>query len=396
MSDEIISDETISYETIVVGAGFAARQLIKSLRKQHAHCPIRLITADSGDDYSKPELSHVLSQQRRADDLTRMHAAHFAEEQRITLLAHTAVTAINASRRQVICGDRQYDYHTLVLATGASAVLPPIPGREWMLTLNSQQEYRQAETRLMQATRILVVGAGLIGSELAMDMAQAGKHVMVADRASHLLSALLPVELSARLQTTLLQQGVELLLGTELQQVEKTEAVLRVTLVSGRTLVVDEVISAIGLRANTGLAAAAGLSVNRGIVTDSQLRTSDPHIYALGDCAEINGKLLPFLQPIQLTASIAANSIAARLTPETHPPQGEQPLTLPAMLIKVKTPLFPLQLAGETQNPALTWHLIADHGGIVAKGMAGEQLRAFVVGGDRMKEAFPLLRQLSS
>jgi nitric oxide reductase FlRd-NAD(+) reductase len=265
-----------------------------------------------------------------------------------------------------------------------------------MLTLNSQQEYRQAETRLMQATRILVVGAGLIGSELAMDMAQAGKQVMVADRASHLLSGLLPVELSARLQTTLLQQGVELLLGTELQQVEKTETGLRVTLVSGRTLVVDEVISAIGLRANTGLAAAAGLSVNRGIVTDSQLRTSDPHIYALGDCAEINGKLLPFLQPIQLTASIAANSIAARLTPETHHPQGEQPLTLPAMLIKVKTPLFPLQLAGETQNPALTWHLIADHGGIVAKGMAGEQLRAFVVGGDRMKEAFPLLRQLSS
>ncbi|GAB7214339.1 hypothetical protein OS42_09500 [Dickeya oryzae] len=222
-----------------------------------------------------------------------------------------------------------------------------------MLTLNSQQEYRQAETRLMQATRILVVGAGLIGSELAMDMAQAGKHVMVADRASHLLSALLPAELSARLQTTLQQQGVELLLGTELQQVEKTEAGLRVTLVSGRTLVVDEVISAIGLRANTGLAAAAGLSVNRGIVTDSQLRTSDPHIYALGDCAEINGKLLPFLQPIQLTASIAANSIAARLTPETHhpQPQEEQPLTLPAMLIKVKNAVVSVTTGGGNTKP---------------------------------------------
>ncbi|MCA6997569.1 NADH:flavorubredoxin reductase NorW [Dickeya solani] len=387
----------MSDDIIVIGAGFAARQLIKNLRKQDTQRPIRLITADSGDEYNKPELSHVLSQHRPADDLTRMSAAQFAEEQRITLLAHTPVTGIDAGRRQVMCDTRHYDYHTLVLATGASAVIPPVPGHEWMLTLNSQQEYRRAEARLTQATRILILGAGLIGSELAMDMAQAGKHVTLVDRASHLLSALLPVDISARLQAALLQQGVELMLNNELQQLEKTDAGLRVTLMSGRTLEVDEVISAIGLRANTSLAVAAGLAVNRGIVTDSQLRTSDPHIYAVGDCAEINGKLRPFLQPIQLTASIAANSIAASAgNTAGHVREGNGSLTLPAMLIKVKTPLFPLQLAGETQNPELVWHIIADHGGMVAKGMAGEQLRGFVVGGDRMKDAFPLLRQLSA
>lgn len=389
----------MSDEIIVIGAGFAARQLIKNLRKQDIQRPIRLITADSGDEYNKPELSHVLSQHRRADDLTRMSAAQFAEEQRITLLAHTPVTSIDAGRRQVMCDTRRYDYHTLVLATGASAVIPPIPGHQWMLTLNSQQEYRRAEARLTQATRILILGAGLIGSELAMDMALAGKQITLVDRASHLLSALLPVEISARLQAALLQQGVELMLNTGLQQLEKTDAGLKVTLMSGRTLEVDEVISAIGLRANTSLAAAAGLAVNQGIVTDNRLRSSDPHIYALGDCAEINGKLLPFLQPIQLTASIAANSIIAASTGNSavkHVPEGNGSLTLPTMLIKVKTPLFPLQLAGETQNPELVWHLAADHGGMVAKGMVGEQLRGFVVGGDRMKEAFPLLRQLSS
>lgn len=131
------------------------------------------------------------------------------------------VTGIDAGRRQVMCDTRHYDYHTLVLATGASAVIPPVPGHEWMLTLNSQQEYRRAEARLTQATRILILGAGLIGSELAMDMAQAGKHVTLVDRASHLLSALLPVEISARLQAALLQQGVELMLNNELQQLEK-------------------------------------------------------------------------------------------------------------------------------------------------------------------------------
>ncbi|MCL6407389.1 NADH:flavorubredoxin reductase NorW [Dickeya dadantii] len=387
----------MSDDIIVIGAGFAARQLIKNLRKQDTQRPIRLITADSGDEYNKPELSHVISQHRPADDLTRMSAAQFAEEQRITLLAHTSVTGIDAGRRQVICDTRHYDYHTLVLATGASAVIPQVPGHEWMLTLNSQQEYRRAETRLTQATRILILGAGLIGSELAMDMAQAGKHVTLVDRASHLLSALLPVDISARLQDALLRQGVELMLNSGLQRLEKTDAGLEVTLMSGRTLEVDEVISAIGLRANTSLATAAGLTVNRGIVTDSQMRTSDPHIYALGDCAEINGKLLPFLQPIQLTANIAASSIITSTSNTADQIRGGNgSLTLPAMLIKVKTPLFPLQLAGETQNPELVWHTIADRGGIVAKGMEGEQLRGFVVGGDRMKDAFPLLRQLSS
>ncbi|NPE53808.1 NADH:flavorubredoxin reductase NorW [Dickeya dadantii] len=387
----------MSDDIIVIGAGFAARQLIKNLRKQDTQRPIRLITADSGDEYNKPELSHVISQHRPADDLTRMSAAQFAEEQRITLLAHTPVTGIDAGRRQVICDTRHYDYHTLVLATGASAVIPPVPGHEWMLTLNSQQEYRRAETRLTQATRILILGAGLIGSELAMDMAQAGKHVTLVDRASHLLSALLPVDISARLQDALLRQGVELMLNSGLQRLEKTDAGLEVTLMSGRTLEVDEVISAIGLRANTSLATAADLAVNRGIVTDSQMRTSDPHIYALGDCAEINGKLLPFLQPIQLTANIAASSIITSTSNTADQIRGGNgSLTLPAMLIKVKTPLFPLQLAGETQNPELVWHVIADRGGIVAKGMEGEQLRGFVVGGDRMKDAFPLLRQLSS
>ncbi|MGM3192594.1 NADH:flavorubredoxin reductase NorW [Dickeya dadantii subsp. dieffenbachiae] len=387
----------MSDDIIVIGAGFAARQLIKNLRKQDTQRPIRLITADNGDEYNKPELSHVISQHRPADDLTRMSAAQFAEEQRITLLAHTSVTGIDAGRRQVICDTRHYDYHTLVLATGASAVIPPVPGHEWMLTLNSQQEYRRAEARLTQATRILILGAGLIGSELAMDMAQAGKHVTLVDRASHLLSALLPVDISARLQAALLRQGVELMLNSGLQRLEKTDAGLKVTLTSGRTLKVDEVISTIGLRANTSLATAAGLTVNHGIVTDSQMRTSDPHIYALGDCAEINGKLLPFLQPIQLTANIAAGSIAASTGNTADQIRGGNgSLTLPAMLIKVKTPLFPLQLAGETHNPELVWHVIADRGGIVAKGMEGEQLRGFVVGGDRMKDAFPLLRQLSS
>ncbi|MEH2919564.1 NADH:flavorubredoxin reductase NorW [Samsonia erythrinae] len=374
-------------DIVIIGAGFAARQLIRQLRKQDAHCPIRLITADSGDEYNKPDLSHVMSQRQHADDLTKMQAATFAEETRITLQANTRVTAIDRHSQQVICGAERYDYHKLVFATGARAIVPPIAGREHMMTLNSQQEYRTHEERLWQAERVLILGAGLIGTELAMDLGRAGKRVTLVDCAGTILSALMPPEVSARLHFTLTQQGISLLLNTTLQTLEKTESGVQARFTDGRTLEVDDVISAIGLQPNAQLAKAAGLTVQKGIETNAQLQTSDPQIYALGDCAEINGRLLPFLQPIQLGAiTLAKNLLGA-----------SEALTLPPMLVKIKTPLFPLQMAGDTTNNDLHWQQEWNAQGLVAKALDDRQiLRAFVVGGERMKEAFPLLRQLSS
>ncbi|HFJ9774695.1 TPA: FAD-dependent oxidoreductase, partial [Raoultella ornithinolytica] len=142
---------------------------------------------------------------------------------------------------------------------------------------------------------------------------------------------------------------------------------------------------AAGLRPETALARHAGLMIRRGVVVNSRLQTSDPAIYALGDCAEINGSVLPFLQPILLSAMCLAKNLLSQANE----------LTLPPMLVKVKTPDLPLHLAGETQRDDLTWNLVAAKEGVVAKGVdAANQLRAFVVSEDRMKEAFALLKQL--
>ena len=122
-----------------------------------------------------------------------------------------------------------------------------------------------------------------------------------------------------------------------------------------------------------------------GILIDDLLRTSDPHIFALGDCAEWQGQLLPFLQPIVLGASALAKTLLGTPTP----------LTLPPMLVKVKTPRYPLQLAGRTQGEDLAWQCHWNQHGMVAeaRGEDGE-LCGFVVGGDKMSAAFPLLRRL--
>jgi nitric oxide reductase FlRd-NAD(+) reductase len=231
----------------------------------------------------------------------------------------------------------------------------------------------------------MILGGGLIGTELAMDFCRAGKQVILVDNASSLLASLMPAEVSARLQHRLNQMGVELVFNQRLESLSKTPQWINAALSNGRMIGVDAVVAAIGLRPNIGLAQHAGLAVNRGIQVNSQLQTSDANIYALGDCAEIDGKVLPFLQPIQFSAMTLAKNLLG----------ANDGLTLPAMLVKVKTPDLPLHLAGETQRTDLQWQISAESQGLIAKGYdEAQQLRAFIVSEAHMKLAFGLLREL--
>jgi len=370
---------------VIIGSGFAARQLVKNIRKHDAQIPVRLIAADSMDEYNKPDLSHVVSLNQRADDLTRQSASEFAEQFNVILNPNSWVSAIDTQQRLVKCGDQQWSYDKLVLATGSSALLAPIPGKELMLTLNSQQEFMACESSLRDAQRVMILGGGLIGTELAMDFCRAGKEVMVVDNAASLLASLMPAEVSSRLQHRLNNMGVELLFNQRLESLSKTEQGINARLSNGRTVNVDAVVAAIGLRPNVGLAQGAGLKVNRGIEVNRQLQTSDANIYALGDCAEIDGKVLPFLQPIQFSAMTLAKNLLG----------AADGLVLPAMLVKVKTPELPLHLAGETQRADLHWQISVEPQGMIAKGYDSEQqLRAFIVSEAHMKLAFGLLREL--
>ena len=372
---------------VIIGSGFAARQLVKNIRKQDTHIPLTLIAADSMDEYNKPDLSHVVSRGQRADDLTLQTAGEFAEQYHLRLFPYTWVSDLDAAAKVVKSQDREWRYDKLVLATGAAPFIPPVPGHELMLTLNSQREYGAAQSQLHDAQRVLIVGGGLIGCELAMDFCRAGKAVTVVDNSASVLSALMPPEVSSRLQHRLTDMGVHLMLKTQLAGLEQTADGIRVSLDRQRSVTVDAVVAAAGLRPETALARHAGLLIRRGVVVNSRLQTSDPAIYALGDCAEINGSVLPFLQPILLSAMCLAKNLLSQASE----------LTLPPMLVKVKTPDLPLHLAGETQRDDLTWNLVAAKEGVVAKGVdAANQLRAFVVSEDRMKEAFALLKQLVS
>lgn len=369
---------------VIIGSGFAARQLVKNIRKQDASVPLTVIAADSMDEYNKPDLSHVISQHQRAEDLTRQTAGS-SRNSLTCVCSLTRVTDIDAAAHEVKAKEKTWQYDKLVLATGASAFVPPVEGRELTITLNSQQEYQASETALRDAQRVMIVGGGLIGTELAMDFCRAGKSVTLVDHAASILSSLMPAEVSSRLQHRLTDMGVHLLLKSQLQSLSKTEGGIRATLDRSRSVEVDVVIAATGLRPETALAHRAGAEIQRGVKVNSYLQTTQPDIYALGDCAEINGQVLPFLQPIQLSAMYLAKNLLG----------GSAPLKLPAMLIKVKTPELPLHLAGETQRQDLNWQITLEPQGMAARGADNEgQIRAFVVSEDRMKEAFSLLKLL--
>lgn len=374
-------------QIIIIGSGFAARQLVTNIRRLDKQIPIMLIAADSGDQYNKPDLSHVFSLKQSADDLTQMSANQFADEQNLRLLTNTRVTAIDSQMQDIVCGEQRFGYDKLVLATGAQPIVPAIPGHKYMVTLNSQQEYRQHQALLQSAQHVLLLGGGLIGSELAMDLYRAGKQVTVIDRAHSLLASLMPPELSGRLQHKLSQQGIRILLNNEAVSIEKTDSRLRVNLADGHDVKTDAVIAALGIQPDIALATTAGLKTARGICVNRQLQTSNNNIYALGDCAEIEGKIMPFLQPIQVSSlTLAKNLLGAT-----------ELVAFPPMLLKVKTPDLPLFLGGETQRDDLNWELSLSSEGINARGFDGrKQLRAFILSEQHTPQAFMLLRELTS
>ncbi|PWI32428.1 NADH:flavorubredoxin reductase NorW [Vibrio albus] len=373
---------------IIIGSGFAAYQLVKNIRRQNSELPVQVFTADSGDEYNKPDLSHVFTRKQTAEDLVSTPGNVFAEQQQIELFCYTRVESIDPAAHSIIADGKCYPYSRLVFATGAQSFVPLLSGNATgdIVTLNSLQEYRDAHQRIVRAERVLIMGGGLIGVELALDMLTSGKQVHIIEPGMHLLSNLIPGFLSTPLECYLRSKGMQVDCLDYVTEMNRRSASLSVQTSRGVSYDTDCVISAAGLTPRTELAKKAGLAVNRGIVVDNRLRTSVKDIYALGDCAEIEGKIMAFLQPIVLSANILAKQL---LTSE-----GE--LGLPAMMVKVKTPGYPIQLGGSFES-AVEWQVNHTEQGTVARAYdQNNRMTGFVVTQEQVNQAFPLLREVQT
>jgi rubredoxin-NAD+ reductase len=278
-------------------------------------------------------------------------------------------------------------YSQLILALGADPIRLPLEdeGTEAILSVNDLDDYQRLRGTLEGKRDVTILGAGLIGCEFANDLTIAGYRVRVIDISTQPLGRLLPRAGGAFMQCRLEAAGVVFHLGTTTSSVERIHESLRVTLSNGEIIQTDVVLSAVGLRPRTALAEAAGIEVNRGIKVGRSLQTRHEGIYALGDCAEVEGRVLPFVMPIMH----AARGLAATLA------RNPTPVRYPAMPVLVKTPACPTVVSPPDFGAQGEWLVEEDADGVKAlfKSM-DDKLLGFALLGASTKERSALATQL--
>jgi len=299
--------------TVIVGAGRAGWQMAQTLRAQDAAMPITLVTSCNGDVYDKPLLSVAMARGLAVDQLTRETGREAAGRLGIKLLANTQAVRVSSASRQLRTSRGTLRYQHLVLAHGAQArSLPQFPSALcWRI--NHLQVYAKFRDALGNApARIAVVGAGLIGCELANDLALAGHTVVLLDVAARPLAAALQEEQSAQLLDAWKSLPLTFMGSVQVTQIHAVGALgeKQVAIDNGPRLTVDHVVLAMGLQTPNPLALSAGLAWNNGIdVHGETLATSVAGIHALGDCIAIHGQVSRYIEPIGRQAKIVAANI---------------------------------------------------------------------------------------
>lgn len=372
---------------IILGSGLAGYNVAKELRKTDKETPLAVISADSGYFYSKPMLSNALAQKKPPAAIALNTPEQMAAQLNATVRAKTRVTAINPAAHTVNIGDETLAYSKLVLALGADQIRLPIGGdaADAIITVNDLDDYGRFHNLLDGKKRVVIIGGGLIGSEFANDLIVGGHDVAVIDIANQPLGRLLPPEGGAMVQQKLAALGVQWHFGTGTKAVDHDGAALKVTLDNGVTLAADIVLSAIGLKPRTELAKTAGLKVNRGIVVNRMLQTSDANIYALGDCMEIENLVMPFVMPIMHAARALGATLGGKPTA----------VSFPAMPVLVKTPACPTVVSPPAPGVAGEWKVEALADGVKSLFVdSNGKLLGFALNGAATAERAKLLPQL--
>lgn len=372
---------------VIIGTGLAGYTLARELRKLDTTTPLVLITADDGSFYSKPMLSNALLRNKTPVQLVSADAAKMAADINAVIKMRTRVESIDTAARAIHANGEVITYARLVLAVGARPIRLPLEGdgAADVLTVNSLEDYAHFHAQLQGTKRVAVIGPGLIGCEFANDLAGAGHQVSIIGPDPHPLGRLLPSEAGNAVRNALSAIGIQWHLGTVVSRVERDDRAYCLMLADGSEVVADMVLSAIGLQADTRLAQQAGLAVNRGIVVDAQLRASAPDVYALGDCAEVNGMVLPFVLPLMEQARTLAAVLAGRDAAVHYPP----------MPVAVKTPASPVVVVPPAPGSAGQWQVQVDAEGVRAEFVAGAQLLGFALTGAATAAKQALVKKLA-
>lgn len=332
---------------VIIGTGLAGYNLAREFRKLDGETPLLLITADDGRSYSKPMLSTGFGKNKEADGLSMAEPGAMADQLKAEVRTHTRVSGIDPGHKRLWIGEEAVPYRDLILAWGAETVRVPVAGdaADAIFPINDLEDYARFRAAAAGKKRVLILGAGLIGCEFANDLVLGGYEIDLIAPCEQVMPTLLHPAAAAAVQAGLESLGARFHLGPLLTRLERTDDGLEAHLSDGEVLHCDLVVSAIGLRPRTDLAAAAGLEIGRGVVVDRHLQTSHVNIYALGDCAEVDGLNLLYVMPLMNCARALAQTLAGTPTPVKY---GPMPVT-------VKTPVCPLVVSPPPKGLEGVW-----------------------------------------
>lgn len=332
---------------LIIGSGLAGITLARELRKLDKKTEIVILSADDGSFYSKPSMSTALASGKQPEQLLLASADKLSSQLEVNILPHVHVQKIIAGEASVATSAGMFDFGSLVLAVGARQVRLPLTGSgaQDVVSVNSLDDYRDLRRKLVGKRRVAIIGAGLIGCEFANDLRSAGVEVDVFDVASRLLARLLPPKASEFLHARLAGEGIRFHFSTQISAVHKEDDAYWLMDGDGNHLRADIVLSAIGLVPNKELAQSGLIETRRGIVVDRQLRTTANNVYALGDCAEVEGHVLPYVLPLMQAAKALAQTLSGSPTAVAYP----------AMPVMIKTPACPVVVCPPTNCCTGAW-----------------------------------------
>lgn len=302
---------------VILGNGAAGLSAAKAIRERDKTGSVIMISNEPYPTYNRPMLTKSMVAELDAKEIL-VEPESWYQENNIHVLLEKEVTGIHTDKKEVVLSDGTVlKYTKLIYALGSECFVPPIPGTDKpeVVAIRRMRDIEKIEAMLDRVQNVVVIGGGVLGLEAAWELKKARKQVVVLEAAPQIMGRQLDEGASQMLTEISRSNGIEIHAGVQIASIEGESSVTGVKLADGREFPAELVIVSAGVRANVGAAKNAGLEINRGIVVNADMSTSDEDIFACGDCAEyegINYAIWP--QALEQGKVAGANAVGDQLT----------------------------------------------------------------------------------
>lgn len=371
----------------IIGAGLACFNLVKSLRKRKFDGEIIVLAQCNASQYYKPKLSTGFSDAILPFEQITEQQSSWAEKYNVRVFPNVTVTEIINENKCLRSTIGKHYYDKLVLAYGAKprALKKEMENKVALHDINSLESYNSFfEQTVESKIDPVIVGAGLVGCELSSDLANSGYAPTVISASSYPFGTTFPKPFSEFIKRKLMSAGVTFIDDEKVVDVQLKGADIELKLSSGSTKTTSLAVNCAGLAVDIQLAATAGIDIDQGVLTDDYLRTNIENIFAIGDCAQICGKLHQYIAPIHITSKALASTLLGEM----------KKVDLTFYPIEVKIQQSPTRFMLKHQPDK--WQTENTEDGMIARAYLEEKMCGFAVTGDAIEHMNDLVMEMST